>query len=146
MHANGYRLPTEVEWEYAASRGAAGAPEWMFPYAPLLADYDPDKQVDASTAAFTAKVGSKSPAGDTREGVADMTGNVSEWCSDNDDAFTPSVATDRYIFVTDDGSFQFMLRGGSIQDIANATNTARPSLGPATQQDGLGIRVVRTLP
>ena len=65
--ANGYRLPTEAEWEYACR---AGAPE---PTAEQLA------KCAVTFAEKTQPVGTKSP---NAWGLHDMLGNVAEWCVD----------------------------------------------------------------
>ncbi len=108
--ASGYRLPTEVEWEYAAARGASGLEERIYAYGD---NWDASKVVGGSETQ-TADVGSKSPAGDTPQGLADMSGNVWEWSSDNhEDDDSVGSSTDRYYFNNDNTGTTFVLRGGS---------------------------------
>jgi formylglycine-generating enzyme required for sulfatase activity len=77
--ANGYRLPTEAEWEYTARGGTElpydfGSAEKLRQYA-WFAD-DADQKTHA--------VGQKAP---NRWGLCDLYGNVSEWC---EDAYSPA--------------------------------------------------------
>ena len=78
--ANGYRLPSEAEFEYAARGGLAGK---LFPWGnkfdPSFANYDDERGVMKGKWWRLAKVKDTPPNG---YGLYDMSGNVWQWTND----------------------------------------------------------------
>ncbi|OIQ15594.1 MAG: sulfatase-modifying factor protein [Flavobacterium sp. MedPE-SWcel] len=119
--ANGYRLPTDAEWQYACK---ANSKEARYGVLDEIAWYKENSEKQ------THDVGLKAP---NNWGLFDMIGNVWEWCSD---------IYDEEVY----GSYR-VLRGGGWYDEARgcmATNRRR-SHPVAYKIDDLGFRVARNL-
>lgn len=118
--ANGYRLPTEAEWQYACKAGSAG-----YRYGEL----DEIAWYDQNSAGKAHKVGQKLP---NAWGLYDMLGNVWEWCWDLYD-------------VNVYGSYR-VFRGGSWAEEARGCGaTCRRRSHPTFRIDDLGFRLARSL-
>lgn len=99
------RLPTEVEWEYAASSGGRCRFPWGDEFSSIRAN--------TAEACFggTTPVGSH-PLGASLHGIFDLAGNVEEW---TDSMYLPYEGTEfiRDHISRDTGDFYPILRGGS---------------------------------
>jgi formylglycine-generating enzyme required for sulfatase activity len=79
---NGYRLPTEAQWEYAARGG--GTPSTTGPFAYKWAGTNDQDELE-DYAWYADNSNATHPVGEMTEndaGLHDMSGNVSEWCWD----------------------------------------------------------------
>jgi formylglycine-generating enzyme required for sulfatase activity len=149
LSASGYRLPTEMEWEYAAAKGAPAQAERVYPWGDTWDTQNVVSGLSAPKASRTAAAGSRSPQGDTPQGLADMSGNVWEWCSDNaqaDGEIADSLRPDRYFFRSDSKLDYMVLRGGSwVNTFQNGFRSAFRgfSAAPGSRHNVSGFRIVR---
>jgi formylglycine-generating enzyme len=147
---DGGYLPTEAEWNYAASGGdQQRAFPWSNPAAaltlePRLASYNDETSCVGDGQAGCAvtdlvKVGSK-PAGNGRWSHAELGGNVMEWVLDFS-AVYPMPCTDCALLT---GSNTRALRGGHFNLIAAGMRTGvRGDVPPAVRNAGYGARCAR---
>lgn len=138
---NGYRLPTEGEYQYTASYidGSICTP---FDYASGAADIYTDTAATEAVAWFTSNCSSTQAVGTLAAnalGIYDMSGNVYEWCYDWWD-FYPTTNQTNYSGPAS-GSLRIM-RGGSFFRPANYMQVGyRDSLYPFETSYGYGFRV-----
>ena len=142
LSANGYRLPTEAEWEFAARGGNLSASPSLY--------YSGSNKVDSvgwysgnngasGTANYGAKpVGKKDP---NALGLYDMSGNVYEWCWDWHESTYSSTPLIDYTGPTS-GSFR-MGRGGYWNSSATALCVSyRNTYNPELRGNYMGFRLV----
>jgi len=133
---NGYRLPTEEEWEYAA-RGGDGSPgDYLYAGSNTL---DEVAWHWAVSNYLSHQVKALLPNG---LGLYDMTGNVWEWGNDWYRSYDPVVLNNPMIPANTSG--MRVLRGGSYMDVPFDSRTAHRNGGtPGTRGANRGIRLAR---
>jgi formylglycine-generating enzyme required for sulfatase activity len=135
-NANGYRLPTEAEWEYAAKGG--GKDRFVVYEYSGSDDADEVGWYGDNSGGTTHPVGKKLP---NSLGIYDMSGNVCEWCWDRYGDYSSESQTDP--FGPTSGSTR-VFRGGSWRSFAwNFRSTIRRGFDPGNQYDDVGFRLVR---
>ncbi|MEU6992803.1 formylglycine-generating enzyme family protein [Streptomyces sp. NPDC046465] len=119
--ADGYRLPTEAEWEHACRAGTTGPH-----YAPL----DDIAWYRGNSGERLHEVGGKRP---NAWGLYDMLGNVWDWCWDVYDA-------EVY------GTYRVLRGGGWFDEHWSCRASARRRSHPSYRVDDVGFRLARSGP
>ena len=153
LSADGYRLPTEAEWEYAC-RAGVGAPfntkkslsaaeanfYGHYPYE-IEENYFDNSVLEAKPGEYRQKtlpVGSFKP---NAWGLYDMHGNVNEWCWDYYGDYDPA-AVDRPTGPA--SGTRHVYRGGGWNDFAKNMRSAYRAAGQEDMRSfNLGVRLVR---
>ena len=153
LSANGYRLPTEAEWEYACRAGTStpfntekslSAAEANFyghyPYE-IEENYFNNSVLEAKPGEYrqtTIAVGNFEP---NAWGLYDMHGNVNEWCWDYYGAYDVNAADDP---TGPSSGTRHVYRGGGWNDFAKNMRSAYRAAGQEDMHSyNLGLRLAR---
>lgn len=144
--ANGYRLPSEAQWEYAARGGTRYTDNFEFSGSNNINNV---AWYSSNSGNTTHKKGTKSP---NQLGIFDMSGNVYEWCWDtynggaypNSNSSCNPTAPDGTEQTESYNVFRRVFRGGDWTRSASYCRVSYRNLNdPGSRRGVIGVRLCR---
>ncbi|MCL2444016.1 MAG: formylglycine-generating enzyme family protein [Treponema sp.] len=135
-NTNGYRLPTEAEWEYACRAGTTTAYNTGARITTNQANYEWENSRPTPVNRYPAN----------RWGLYDIHGNVWEWCWDLWGEYTSEPKTNPIGPASNqgsDGDLRIIRGGGWDSSEMNIRSAIRGSAVPTSRDDNIGFRIVR---
>lgn len=133
-NANGYRLPTEAEWEYAARGGVNAVPT----------KYAGSNNIDLVAWYYLNSGLNIQGIGNKQQNelsIYDMSGNVFEWCWDWSGSYSSSPKTNPKGPALGDGKIN---RGGGVRSHERIVRTThRSAFYPSSAYFDIGFRIAR---
>lgn len=158
LEADGYRLPTEAEWERAAAWD--GSKHWIYGFTGDMmigngqCNYNENNPLGLGGRALTSPVGwfdgiNISPNGEIQTvespspvGAFDMSGNVWEWCQDWYDAYSEEAQTNP---AGPSSGTERVTRGGSFENTSDGCRTAKRDMREPDKTPYMcGFRIVQS--
>ncbi|MCR4790479.1 MAG: formylglycine-generating enzyme family protein [Treponemataceae bacterium] len=164
-NANGYRLPTEAEWEFAARGGNPDEEAWDYTFSGSTisqGDYNRQKMPEIDTVGwyvYNNKAGISGSRNENLEnsygthevglkesnalGIFDMSGNVYEWCYDRKDYI--STGTETNPTGPNSGSYRIIRGGGWDSEGFYLSVCSRTNQSPFDTGSKYGFRICRSV-
>jgi formylglycine-generating enzyme required for sulfatase activity len=142
QNANGYRLPTEAEWEYACRAGTTAPFSTGGNITTDQANYDGNNPYNGNAkGTYREKTWPVGSGAANSWGLYDMHGNVYEWCWDWYGSYASGSQTDPTGAVS--GNYRVLRGGGWSYGALGLRSASRDGSTPSDRVSDVGFRFVR---